>query len=255
MLDIWMLARLAALEVWRNRVIPGMLVLMLVLLVISVLLASVTMGSTVNIVMDLGLASMSVISNFMAIILTIQLTQQERENRTLYILLPRVSSRSKYILGKYIGIALTIGCASVCMAAMLAVSVMALGWGTWLIFIQACIATLFEVWIIIAVAMLFSNASGPFLAIFYTFTVDVVSRFSSVIKSFGESVGGGIEALTDTAYYLLPNLEIVNLRNQIISSTAPAGRDMLAMLTYASTEISLILAVTCLVYLRKDLHD
>ncbi len=252
--EVWIIARLTALEVCRNRILSSMFGVMLVFLATAMLLASVTMGSTLQIVMDFGLAGMALLLNLLAIVLTIQLTQQEREQRTLYVLMPRLSSRCWYVLGKFAGIAFILALLLGGMAAMLAAAVWMLGWHGWSGYVQACLGTLLEVWIVVALALLFSNATSLFLAIFYTLMVDVAGRFTLIIKQFGDTVGGSARWFCDVVYYLLPNFDIVNLRNRIIDFPPLSWPDTLAMLGYAGTEIGIVLSLACLIYLGRDMQ-
>ena len=84
--------------------------------------------------------------------------------------------------------------------------------------------------------------------------VDVTGRFTLVIKQFGDAVGGAARLFCDAAYYLLPNFDIVNLRNRIMDFPPLGGADTLAMLGYAGTEIGLVLSLACLIYLGRDLQ-
>ena len=252
--EAWIIARLTALEVRRNRILPAMFGIMPVFLATATLLASVTMGSTLQVVMDFGLAGMALLLNLLAMVLTIQLTQQEREQRTLYILMPRLSSRCWYVLGKFAGIAFILALLLAGMGVMLGGTVWLLGWHAWPGYLQACLGTLLEVWIVVALALLFSNATSLFLAIFYTLMVDVSGRFTMVIKQFGEQAGGAARAFCDVAYYVLPNFDILNLRNRIIDFPPLGLAESVSMLAYACTEMGLVLSLACLLLLRRDLQ-
>jgi len=254
MSSLWAITTLTMLEVRRSRAMGAVMVVMLLLLLTASALASVTMGRTVDIVVDFGLAGMSVTANILAIVITVQLTQQERENRTLYLMLPRVAHRSLYIWGKFFGIALVLAALVLFMSLMLGAFAAFFGWGKWQVLMQACLMTIPEVWIAIALALLFANASSMFLAIFLTVAVDIAGRFSFVIKQFGETVGGMVEWFTDTAYYLLPNLQAIGLRNHVIDFPAVSAIELSQMLAYGITEIALILMAACLLFMDRDLQ-
>ncbi|MDX8396421.1 MAG: hypothetical protein R8K22_08415 [Mariprofundaceae bacterium] len=254
MSSLWGISMLTMLEVVRNKTLSAVVLVMIILMFIASAFASVTMGSTVNIVVDFGLASASILGNLVAIIVTIQLTQQERENRTLYLLLPRLPNRSIYILGKFIGLALVLGALTALMIAITAIFAAAFDWTKWLALGQAGIVTIIEIYIAIALALMFSNASSMFLAILLTIATDIAGRFSFIIKQFGETIGGLIESFTDMAYYLLPNLQTINLRNQVIDYPAINASELIQLLLYGFTEIGLILAVACLLFMKKDLQ-
>lgn len=251
---LWAIAVLTMIEVRRSRAMGAVMVVMLLLLLTAAALASVTMGRTVDIVVDFGLAGMSVTANILAIIITVQLTQQERENRTLYLMLPRVAHRSVYIWGKFFGIALVLALLVLAMSVLLIGFAAFFGWSKWQVLMQACLMSIPEVWIAIALALLFSNASSMFLAIFLTVAVDIAGRFSFVIKKFGEAVGGAVEWFTDAAYYLLPNLQAMDLRSYVIDFPAVSAVELAQMFAYGITEIALVLMAACLLFMNKDLQ-
>lgn len=252
--SMWYVASLTALEARRHRGVPAVMMAFLIWLAVGWSLASVTMGSTATITIDFGLAGMAILSNLYAILLTIQLTQQERELRTLYVVLPRLPSRLVHVAGKFTGLAGTLAVLVLGLSLLLIMTAWILGWAHWGSLLQACIALIAETWIAIALAMVFSHASSLFLAVFYTLTVDVAGRFSFIIKQFGESIGGVTERLTDTAYYLLPNLEIINLRNRIVDMPPLGLSGMAELSAYALTEIGLLLCIAGLLFLHKDLQ-
>jgi len=251
---LWGVARLTIVEVRRNRAMHAAVLVMLMLLIVSSALASVTMGKAVDIIVDFGMASISLIGNMIAIVLSVQLTQQERENRTLYLLLPRIASRSIYMAGKFVGLAVALAGLTGILLAMLYVFASSFGWDNPWSLLLAGFATLIELWLVAALALLFSNASSLFLAIFLTITVDLAGRFTLVIKQFGESVGGPLEWFTDAVYYVLPNFELINLRTDMFNPHAISWDVMLSLTAYGLTEIGMIVSLACLLFMRRDIQ-
>ncbi|MDQ6953841.1 MAG: hypothetical protein Q9M20_00155, partial [Mariprofundaceae bacterium] len=208
------IAKLTFADAIRNKIFYGVFTFLIILFVASAALASVTMGRTEMMILDLGLGGISILANLMAIVITIQSLQQERESRTLYVLLTRLKQRWKYQVGKFAGLAAVLGLQVVLMCCMLAACIALFGDIYWQSFFQACLTTILEVWLVIAIALLFSLSSSLFLAILFTLAVDIAGRFTFTIRQLGEqSENPVLEVLTQTMYYILPNLEAVNLRN------------------------------------------
>jgi ABC-type transport system involved in multi-copper enzyme maturation permease subunit len=212
------------------------------------------MGRTELMISDLGLGAISILGNLMAIIITIQSLQQERESRTLYVLLTRLEQRWKYLAGKLIGLSAVLGIQIVLMCAMLALCITIFGQIYWQSFLQACITTVFEIWIVIAIALLFSQASSLFLAILLTLAVDIAGRFTFTIQQLGEqSDNPALQTITQAMYYILPNLEAVNLRNQAGYIPSYEWSEFMQILSYSGTEIMLIFVLSCIIFSRKNL--
>jgi len=101
MISIFHIARMTFSEALRNKIMYGVLLFLAIMLVAATALASVTMGRTELMILDLGLGGISILANLTAIVITIQSLQQEKESRTLYVLLTRLPTRWQYIIGKF----------------------------------------------------------------------------------------------------------------------------------------------------------
>jgi len=248
------IAKLSFSEAIRNKVAYGVFTFLLLLLATASALASVTMGRTELMIMDLGLGGISILGNLMAIILTIQSLQQERESRTLYVLMTRLHGRWKYLLGKFLGLAAVLSIQIIIMCLILSGCIAIFGHIFWLSFTQACITTLFEIYIIIAVALLFAQSSSLFLAILFTLAVDIAARFTFVIQQLGEqSDNTVIQVFTQGMYYLLPNLDAINLRNQAGYIASIPWLELIQMLAYSISEVVFILLLSAFIFGRKNL--
>ncbi len=74
----------------------------------SVLLAQLTAGQDVKIIKDLGLAASSAIGVLIAVFFGIGLVTKEVERRSIYSLLSKPVTRLQFVVGKYVGLVLTL---------------------------------------------------------------------------------------------------------------------------------------------------
>jgi Cu-processing system permease protein len=95
-------------EAVRDRVLNGMLGIALAVLVFSLALGELALDQQRRVVLDIGLASISLFSVVMAVFLGSSLLYKEIERKTLYVILPKPIRRHEFLLGKYFGIALTV---------------------------------------------------------------------------------------------------------------------------------------------------
>jgi Cu-processing system permease protein len=95
-------------EAVRDRVLYGVLGLATSLLLFTLVLAELSLDQQRRIVLDLGLASISLSSVLAAVFLGSSLLYKEIERKTLYVILPKPIRRHEFLLGKYFGIALTV---------------------------------------------------------------------------------------------------------------------------------------------------
>lgn len=94
-------------EAVRDRVLYGVLGIASFVLVFTLVLAEVSLDQQRRIVLDVGLASISLFSVLVSIFLGSSLLYKEIERKTLYVILPKPIRRYEFLLGKYFGIALT----------------------------------------------------------------------------------------------------------------------------------------------------
>jgi len=94
-------------EAVRDRVLYGVLGVALGLLLFTLVLAEVSLDQQRRIVLDVGLASISLFSVVVAVFLGSAMLYKEIERKTLYVILPKPLRRHEFLLGKYFGISLT----------------------------------------------------------------------------------------------------------------------------------------------------
>ncbi len=254
MISIFHIARMTFSEALRNKIMYGVLLFLAIMLVAATALASVTMGRTELMILDLGLGGISILANLTAIVITIQSLQQEKESRTLYVLLTRLPTRWQYIIGKFFGLAAVLAALVGLMCIILALLVAAFGSVYWLSLFQASLATILETWLIIAIAMIFSQTSSLFLSILLTLCVDVAGRFTTVIYQFGQqATSDTLRWLTKIMYYTLPNLEAVNLRNSAGYIQSYDLAQLTHVFLYSMVEIGFLLALASFVFEKRNL--
>ena len=78
------------------------------LIAVSYLLSQLTAGQDIKVIKDLGLAAMSLFGLFIAVFIGIGLVSKEVEKRSIYSLLAKPIRRQEFIIGKYLGLVLTL---------------------------------------------------------------------------------------------------------------------------------------------------
>lgn len=94
-------------EAVRDRVLYGVLAFAFAVLLFTLALAELSLDQQRRVVLDIGLASISLFSVLIAIFLGSSLLYKEMERKTLYVILPRPIHRYEFLVGKYLGIVLT----------------------------------------------------------------------------------------------------------------------------------------------------
>jgi len=103
----WAIAINTFREAVRDKVLYGVLGFATAVLLFTLALAELSLTEQRRVVMDVGLASISLFSVIVAVFLGSSLLYKEIEKKTLYVILPKPIRRSTFLLGKYLGITLT----------------------------------------------------------------------------------------------------------------------------------------------------
>src|SRR5271157_1171166 len=92
----------------REKVLYNLVAFALLLIGAAILFGSISVGVEQIILITLGLTSISVFGLLIAIFIGIDLVSKEIERRTIYNILSKPVTRVEFILGKYLGLLLTL---------------------------------------------------------------------------------------------------------------------------------------------------
>ncbi len=106
-------------EALRDRILFAVLALGAVSVLFGLGLGSLSYAESVRIVVDHGLVTISLLANLIAMFLGANFLYKELELRTLYVLLAKPVARHELVLGKYLGILLTVAVFITLIAALL----------------------------------------------------------------------------------------------------------------------------------------
>src|SRR5260370_9974636 len=95
-------------EAGRDRVLYNLIIFALLLIAGAIFLGALSAGQEAKIIVDLGLSSILLFGVFIAIFVGVGLVYKEIERRTLYAILSKPVGRGEFLLGKYLGLCLTL---------------------------------------------------------------------------------------------------------------------------------------------------
>src|SRR5438132_1997711 len=95
-------------EAVRDRVLYNLVLFVLLLIGVAVFIGELSGGQERKIVVDLGLSATLLFGVFIAIFVGVGLVYKEIERRTLYVILSKPIGRGEFLLGKYLGLCLTL---------------------------------------------------------------------------------------------------------------------------------------------------
>jgi ABC-type transport system involved in multi-copper enzyme maturation permease subunit len=251
------IARNAFREAVRDRVLYNLVVFVLLLIAGAIFLGEISAGQEAKIIVDLGLSAILLFGVFIAIFVGVGLVYKEIERRTLYAILSKPVGRGQFLLGKYLGLCLTllVNVAIMGVGLSLALIYVKRGWDPLAVRIWPAIFLIYvELAILTGVAMLFSAFSSPALSALLTFFVFVIGHFSSDLKTLAGSMGSAPTRWVFAGlYYLLPNLANYNAITPAAHGQVPGTGALLAAALYGLIYTGVLLAATALVFSRRNL--
>ena len=251
------IARNAFREAVRDRVLYNLVLFVLVLIVSAIFLGELSAGEEAKITVDLGLSAMLLFGVFIAVFVGVGLVYKEIERRTLYSILSKPIGRGEFLLGKYLGLCLTLLVNILIMGGGLSLALVYVrrGWDPLVVRIWPAILLIFiELMIMTSVAMLFSSFSSPALSALLSFFVFVIGHFSADLKTLSHSMNGApARWLFAGLYYLLPNLANYNVITIASHGLSPALLPVLLAVAYGLIYVAVLLAATTMIFSRRNL--
>jgi Cu-processing system permease protein len=252
-MNVLALAAVTVREALRRRVQVNLLVFALLLVVMSLVLSSLTVGEAHRIAADLGLTAMEAMGSLIAVFLGASLVAGDIERRVLYPVIAKPISRAEYLLGRYLGLAAVL---------LLNVAIMGATLAALLVLeersarpLDAALLAAYggigvQLLVVAAIAVFFSSFTSTTLAAVFGLTLTIAGRLSNDLRTLWTGEGATIGR---ALWYVLPNLSALSFNENVVYRTAPAASawlDVLHATLYAATT----LAVAAAAFERRDLR-
>ncbi|MDH4230099.1 MAG: ABC transporter permease [Nitrospirota bacterium] len=240
-------------EAVRNRILYSLLFFVVLMVVIAAVLDQMTMGQNGRVVADIGLLLIHVFGALITIFLGVAVISREIARKTLYVVLAKPVGRLEFLAGKLLGLTATLAVLMLVMGACLFAVASLFAVPPPLQFAWSLFLTWVELSLLCAVALLFSVSTGPFLSGMFTLGVLVIGHLTPGLREMGVRSGDAlVRGVTSALYYLLPNLELFN-RKQEVTYRLPVdwGHTGFALL-YALAYGAMLFAAAGIIFSRRD---
>jgi Cu-processing system permease protein len=257
MRNVWVVAANTFREALRDRVLYNLVFFALLMMGAAILVGQISIGIEQSVIISLGLTAISVIGIFIAVFIGVGLVSKEMDKRTLYALLAKPVERWQFLVGKFAGLAMTLTVNTAAMTVGLYVALWTvkhpLGSSAWYLLV-AVYLVLLKLVLIVALAMLFSCFTSPFLAILFTLGIYVAGLFAGELRTLqAVNLTPAAMSLFRAVSYLLPNFENFNVLGAVAHQRpvplALAGQSTLYAMLYGA----LVLTGAALIFSRRNL--
>jgi len=238
---------------FKERILLVVLIFVFVLMLASYVLAPMAVGAQHKIIVDIGLAAISIFGVLLVVLLGAGAQSREKDSGILSAMLVKPVSRVDFILGKYFGTTITVWVVTFAMAALfllvMAISRSAFN-GTMFI---AMYMSILEVALLSAVMTFFSTFTSPLLSAFFSSCVLVSGHLSKDLLNFADQFGGGVfKGVVAVGYYVLPNLSMYNLRQEAVHDLPLMSHYTFSVTVYTAFYAAMLLLFSSLIFRRKD---
>jgi ABC-type transport system involved in multi-copper enzyme maturation permease subunit len=216
----------------------------------------ISIGIEEMVIVTLGLSAISVIGLLIAVFIGVGLVSKEMDKRTLYALLAKPVRRWEFLLGKFVGLVLTLALNTAAMAAGLFVALRYLKQlerGDVAVLV-AVYFILLKLSLVVALALLFSCFTTPLLAILFTAGLYVSGLFVEEMRTYrSETMAPAMRAILRWLSYVLPNFENFDAMASAAHGRTIPGVLILQNTAYAAVYCTILLVAASLIFSRRNL--
>jgi ABC-type transport system involved in multi-copper enzyme maturation permease subunit len=236
----------------RDKLLYNLLIFALLMIGSSIIISKLTLGDFDRLMIDIGLASVNFFGVLIAIFIGIGLVSKEIDKKTIYTIMSKPVARYEFLLGKYVGLLVTLLVNTVIMTIGLVVVLWARNVAVDGLLFQAVGMIFVEFMVITAVALLFSTFTSTTLSAIFTLAIYVIGHLTPDLKTFGEKMDEVGRAVMNGLYYVLPNLERFNLKGHVIHHLQLTSADLTLIVLYGLAYATFLLVVAGLIFERRD---
>jgi ABC-type transport system involved in multi-copper enzyme maturation permease subunit len=241
-------------EVIRDRALYIVAVFALVMGAAVRLLPEVAAATENKMILDVGLAAMSLLGLVIAVFVGTGLVNKEIEKRTVLVLIAKPISRVEFIVGKYLGLSAVLA-VLVAMMTGIYMGILTLFRVPypWTSIAVSSLYLFFQLSLVTAIALVFGVFTSSLLATLLTFAVYLVGNFSRDLVNLGIlSKNPAIASVTRQMYYVLPDLARFDLKNQAVYGQIPGWDTLLLNAGYGVLYAVVLLAIATLVFSVRE---
>lgn len=251
---VWPIATNTVREAIRNKLLYTLVFFAVIVIAIAVLIASLSYVEGQRIIQDVGLAAIRLFSVGIAVFVGIGLIHGEVERRTIYTILSKPISRSEFLIGKFLGLVLTVWLQLVFMAIAFVIVSLATGAPLGAGHAQALLVFAAELVVVVAIATLFSSFTTPMLASLFTLGIYMAGHLSRDLHSLGQQASDpGLTTVATWLYRVLPDLEGFDLSIQAVHGLPITSDDVLLPILYGIGYSTVLLIIASSIFRRRDM--
>jgi ABC-type transport system involved in multi-copper enzyme maturation permease subunit len=266
-------------EALRRRWMTALLAFALVLLALSTFFTWMQPGEEEKFLRDFGIGFIIIITLLMAIFLGVALVPPEIERRTIFTILSKPVNRLEFLIGKFLGLCLTLLVNIVLMGGMFLLSYALFkarreGWGAALAvsnihpglmfdlsnLARAMVLQYGQLMVLSALALMLSLLASNITAIVFCFLAYFGGQMSSYWEHLnqhaaneqGTGLSRPVQAIINVVYFMLPRLDKFEVRERLVNDMPIAFNYMWKAFGSGLVYVAVLLTIAYLVFSDRE---
>jgi len=250
----------------RDRVLNAILIVGLLLLLTTPVIAAFSMRQVLALATSYSLSIIGLMGLLLTLFMAITLLARDLEQRSVYTVCSLPISRSSYLLGKFLGLAILIFLAIAILGCFSGASLFVLervypperpfAWGAFIIMLW------YQYWVFLivgAITLLFSTvATSNFLPLALSVLIYFASYSTEAVRYFVQSAGGQerlgpvVKLVGRVVYWILPNFSAFDLKAEVIYGVAMNSKELLLTQLYGVGYLGVLLVLAMTAFSRRE---
>ena len=253
MSKIWIIAWNTVRQSIRQRLFLNVVVFGIGMVLLSMVVANITFGESTRVVRSLGLSGVTFAIDLMALLLGISLVYHEIDKKTLFVILVRPLSRWQYLLGRYVGLMLTLILALASFSVVFFLILMTVRGSPTSMDVYSILALIPEAAILGGFGILLSTFSTPMLSAGMGLGFWAAAASTDDLIGLTQKADAATKLVMKVLYYILPNLARLNFRDQAVYQEPVAAADFFLSCGYGTLYAAALVALACVVLTRREM--
>lgn len=249
---IYTIAINAVRQTIRQRLFYNVVLFGMALVLLAMVVSNITFGFPDRVVRSIGLSGVSIASCLMALLVGVSLVHQEIESKTLFVLLTRPVSRWQYVVGRFVGLVVTIAGMILALSLVFLVVLAMVGGTIGVRDLVALAMTVPEATVIGAVAIAISCFSTPTLGTGMAIGVWIIGASGDDLVRLTADQGG-LNQLAKAVSYLFPAMARFDFREVVVYQLDFAVSEPLWALLYGFTYATAVVALASVILSRREM--
>ena len=248
MQKIYLIATNTFREIIRDKILYTIFIFAVLMILSAKSVGTISMKQEAKLTVDFGFAMIEIFNLIIALFVGSSLIFKEVEKKLVYFLFSKPISKTDFILGKFLGLSFVLIVLNLIMSALFLALV-----GFNLAYLLVLSFIFLQSLLILAVILFFSTFTSPIITLFLSFLVYLIGHITINLKLFALYNGSNFFKLfAEGIYLIMPNLNLLNLKNQVIYEISFHNTALLISFLYTALYIALLLILTIIIFRKKE---